>query len=841
MRVLFATGSPASYMAPPTLSAQQVVCGPDWPDAQDKHGRWVSLKTPAGQYNLAEVAARLPADQQPEVVVCLVDAARRSLPRGLAAFKGPRVLLIADTHHQASPLLGMLRYMTSEPFTRNVVLYDRHHAGIFRSAGVRNLAWFPGLTFPHADDVVQRARRAQRSPRIAFVGQSGAFHPRRARLLRALEQSGLPLVRKSLSQAESAAFYGDCALGFNASLNGDLNLRVFEILASGATLLTDRLAPAAGLDLFLADHRELLAYGSADELAELALATLADPASARAIGDAGARWFDEHFTLAARQAAFRALAFDGVTPPAFPGFDVAPTRVFFSGQTPALLRALVLYEQVQEWHRVEDEVRVAVPARGADDVAALLETLPRVHLTARDPQLAIAGRDDASDAVAPFLWCPEAGPASATFDATMQARGYVRMHPQAPLFRRLERRADDSRRHVVVCTDDPESGGVAQYNHTLMLALVDAGYRITCIQSRADNPLVTVQREAGISHVWIDYHTGAEFARTLTDAGPAEAIFEGDRPDLVIFSNCCPLSQLAAREAARRRALPYLCVEGFVGAYLADTFAAHLPVLARQYAEAKAIVAVSEENRALLLSRFGAPADRTQVIHYGRPERFFAPRNDATRARLRAELGLPEHAVVSLTTARLSGVKGFQHQLKALLQLKASGRAKSLHLVWAGDGELRAKLEDAVAKAGLKDRVHFLGHRWDVADWYDAADLFVLTSHLEGMPLSIMEAMAKGLPVAATAVSGIPEELGDTGCLLPDPTRTPDATSTALARTLERWTANPAERTAAGSRCRTRAETLFREELMVKRTVHLVADYLAASSSPPLTLLQTAS
>jgi glycosyltransferase involved in cell wall biosynthesis len=461
-----------------------------------------------------------------------------------------------------------------------------------------------------------------------------------------------------------------------------------------------------------------------------------------------------------------------------------------------------------------------------------------VQLTPRDPLLAVMGRGAEGDAVAPFVWCPEAAPASASFDARLQPLGYVRMHPQAPLFRRLERRPDDARRHVVMCTDDPESGGVAQYNHTLMLSLVEAGYRVTCVQSRADNPLVTAQREAGISHVWIDYHTGAEFARTLTDAGPAEAIFEGDRPDLVIFSNCCPLSQLAAREAARRRALPYLCVEGFVGAYLADTFAAHLPVLARQYAEARAIIAVSEENRALLLSRFGAPADRTQVVHYGRPERFFAPRHDATRARLRAELGLPRQAVVSLTTARLSAVKGFQHQLKALLQLKAGGRAKHLHLVWVGDGELRAKLEEAVAKAGLKDRVHFLGHRWDVADWYDAADLFVLTSHLEGMPLSIMEAMAKGLPVAATAVSGIPEELGDTGCLLPDPTQQPDATSAALARVLERWTVNPAERTAAGIRCRTRAEALFREGRMVERMLKIVAGHLAMPSSP---LLQTVS
>jgi glycosyltransferase involved in cell wall biosynthesis len=57
-------------------------------------------------------------------------------------------------------------------------------------------------------------------------------------------------------------------------------------------------------------------------------------------------------------------------------------------------------------------------------------------------------------------------------------------------------------------------------------------------------------------------------------------------------------------------------------------------------------------------------------------------------------------------------------------------------------------------------RVHLMCQRWDEANWLDAADMFVGTSLAEGMPVELMEAMAKGLPVMATAVSGIPEELG---------------------------------------------------------------------------------
>jgi hypothetical protein len=99
MNVLFATGSNARYMRPPLLSDAQVNCGPDWPDATGPDGRVLSLTTPVGRYDLAAIARRLPAAQEPDLVVCLVDASWRNVPVNLAAFRCPKVLLIADTHH----------------------------------------------------------------------------------------------------------------------------------------------------------------------------------------------------------------------------------------------------------------------------------------------------------------------------------------------------------------------------------------------------------------------------------------------------------------------------------------------------------------------------------------------------------------------------------------------------------------------------------------------------------------------------------------------------------------------------------------------------------------------
>src|SRR6188508_2088686 len=158
MRALFLTGSPGTYMAPPRLADEQIVAGPDWPDAQTADGRWVSLRTPVGAYDLAIVLAKLPPEQQPDAVISLVDASWRNLPRNVAVFRGPKALLVADTHHMASPLIRMFQYAATEAYDRIVFLYDRHHLAFFQSAGFRNLFWFPGLTLPHEDAMVQAAR-----------------------------------------------------------------------------------------------------------------------------------------------------------------------------------------------------------------------------------------------------------------------------------------------------------------------------------------------------------------------------------------------------------------------------------------------------------------------------------------------------------------------------------------------------------------------------------------------------------------------------------------------------------------------------------------------------------
>lgn len=376
---------------------------------------------------------------------------------------------------------------------------------------------------------------------------------------------------------------------------------------------------------------------------------------------------------------------------------------------------------------------------------------------------------------------------------------------------------------ILLFTDDPDRGGVAQYNHAILMALAGRGWRVACAQIKGDNPLIAAQKAAGVSHHWLPPAAdGNNFVRSLSDMETPKALFTALRPDLILFSDCCPVSNVAARHTAMAMRIPYLVVVGFVAEYLAETGVKYLSIVARQYAQAREVVAVSRENLELLRSRFGLAADRGRVIHYGRPPEFFTPADPARRRRMREEFGIAADAVVALTAARLTEVKGYLYQLAAYQLLEKQGHGRRNHFVWLGEGEQRPLLEREIAARAWQPRFTLPGHCWNMAEWYDVADIFILPSGNEGMPLSIMEAMAKSLPVIASAVSGIPEELGPTGKLLPDPKSHPGEASLELAETLRLWTDNPELRRDAGAACRERALRMFREETMIEQTLEMV-------------------
>lgn len=385
--------------------------------------------------------------------------------------------------------------------------------------------------------------------------------------------------------------------------------------------------------------------------------------------------------------------------------------------------------------------------------------------------------------------------------------------------------------HVAIYSDDPDKGGVANYNHQVALGLQSMGVRVSLIQSVSQSPATRQQAEAGVVHEWIGYDTGVDFTRTIVDPADAERAFARLAPDVVLFSDCCPVSNIAAKQAAISRGIPFMVVVHFVAPYLAERFAKCLPVVARQYLRAIAVVAVSTDNLMLLRRLFGLPASAGHVIFNGVGPEYFAPRDFARGAALRQKFGIAADAVVSLTTARLTEVKGHGIQLHALEMLRKQQPQSKLVCVWAGDGELRPALEAEIAKRHLQQFVILVGQQSNVAEWLNVADIFTLTSLLEGMPISIMEAMAKGLPVVATSISGIPEELGRTGALLPDPQTKLVGTVTQLARVWGEWSRSPDVRTRVGEAGRKRAEEVFRNETMLAHVHHRLEQAVASTAA----------
>ena len=215
---------------------------------------------------------------------------------------------------------------------------------------------------------------------------------------------------------------------------------------------------------------------------------------------------------------------------------------------------------------------------------------------------------------------------------------------------------------------------------------------------------------------------------------------------------------LAAWLAGRLMGVPYSFTAHAHDIYVDQL---HLATLVR---EAKAIAVISEFNRAFLAPYGAGRETPARLVRCG-----VAPAAYAFRLR-----ALPsEGPVRAICVATLNELKGHSVLLDAL----ASGGSQldRVQLELVGSGPLEESLRDRVAALGLADRARFHGTRSEdeVANMLDAADLFVLPSvvagngRMDGIPVALMEAMATGLPVIASRLSGIPELVrdGETGLL----------------------------------------------------------------------------
>ncbi|MEQ8200706.1 MAG: glycosyltransferase family 4 protein [Syntrophomonadaceae bacterium] len=228
------------------------------------------------------------------------------------------------------------------------------------------------------------------------------------------------------------------------------------------------------------------------------------------------------------------------------------------------------------------------------------------------------------------------------------------------------------------------------------------------------------------------------------------------QPDLI-----CTHSSKAGflgRMASKRVGVPsiftahgWAFTEGVAG--LQSFLYRHLEWLAGHWCDK--IICVSEYDFQLALKARIIAAEKMAVIHNGLTPAPY-PADKVTH---------PEHVPRIIMVARFSAQKDYRLLLQVISELDPD---MPIMVDLVGDGPLRKSCMELAARLNLLDRVNFLGDRADVPDLLKQADIFVLTSHWEGFPITILEAMRAGLPVIASDVGGCREAVidGSTGFLV---------------------------------------------------------------------------
>ncbi|HEV2147112.1 MAG TPA: glycosyltransferase [Longimicrobiaceae bacterium] len=337
-------------------------------------------------------------------------------------------------------------------------------------------------------------------------------------------------------------------------------------------------------------------------------------------------------------------------------------------------------------------------------------------------------------------------------------------------------------------------GGLERATSLLLAGLARRGHRVLlfCNDARVAEGARALGVPAEVLVLGGDamLHHAARFARRLGE----------DRPDALVISSFQKvwLGGMGARLAGVPRVVARIGLENYT------PYSWKYRLAFGRWVDA--VVVNAARMRPPFLALPGWSEARVATIHNG-----VWPRPRSAPGGLRRELGIPEDAPVVGAMARLARQKRLDRLLHALALLPPG-----VHCLVAGEGPERQALAALAAELGLGARVHFLGFREDVGDVLEALDLLLVTSDTEGLSNTMLEALAAGVPVVSTPVSGADEALDP----LPDGRRpglvvgfTPEEVAAAVRELL----ADPARRAGMGSAARERAEERFGFERMLDR------------------------
>ena len=295
-------------------------------------------------------------------------------------------------------------------------------------------------------------------------------------------------------------------------------------------------------------------------------------------------------------------------------------------------------------------------------------------------------------------------------------------------------------------------GGAETMCENLTYALTELGHSVTVVSLYDERtPIARRMEEAGVRILYLDKKLGLDLSMVTKLAG----VMRQEKPDVVhTHLNVIKYAVAAAKLAGIKR-----CVHTVHNVAAEEAENRQQKLISTVYFKLgwSVPVALSPEVRRTVVDFYVLPEEKVPMIYNG---------VDLNKCRPKTGYALSKPAVL-LHVGRFNEQKNHKGLLDAFALILKSHPDCCLQLI--GDGELEEQTKQYANDLGIRERVSFLGSQTDIYPFLQEADIFLLPSRYEGMPMTIIEAMGTGLPIVASAVGGVPDMMTnlESGMLVP--------------------------------------------------------------------------